>query len=140
MEIIIDGKKYKLVEIKEEENEEETSEDDWIIPKGWVRYGNLVIQEETSEKGYTWIEANELKATVHLKKNGENKTFVARLLSKEQLEELSEEERTSDNWYWTNTAIDSKCHWYVDFNGNLNYGYDKFNYGGSARLGFELTD
>ena len=121
-------------------NEKKLIEDDWIAPKGWIRYGNLVIQEKASEERYSWEEANQQMATCLLKKkSGENKTFAAKLLSKEQLEKLSKEERKGDVCYWTTTAIDSVSHWIVSTDGTFFNSLNNY-VNVCVRLGFELTE
>jgi hypothetical protein len=107
--------------------------------KGYTLHGDYYLADDVIPNK-TWKESCEMKKEITLP-NG--KKVIARVLSKEELETIPEEERKiSENrhfWYWTSTPLDDDNAWSVDSNGflfDLSY-IDSSNSVGGARLGFK---
>ena len=49
--------------------------------------------------------------------------FKVGVMTKEMLESIRVIHRSADSSYWTSTANSSSNVWYVDYDGNFDYGY-----------------
>lgn len=118
--------------------EVEAKSEEVKIP-GYTLHGDYYLADDIITN-VTWKEACRMRKPVALP-NGE--IVIAHILSKEELETISKEERKiSENghtWYWTNTPSDDYNAWFVDSNGDFyiySYIFGSFGDGG-ARLGFK---
>lgn len=77
----------------------------------------------------SWIDANTVAAEFSTIWNNNNsglpiEAISSGLLSKEEVEDLSQSDRTTDFDYWTSTECSSYLYWFVSSNGSLYYSAD----------------
>lgn len=99
---------------------------------GYTLHGDYYLADKVIPNK-NFEEAARIKKEVTLP-NG--KTVIAHILSKEELESISLEERKCGKWYWTSTPYDDNGAWYVDGIGGFSYYNVTGSGAGGARLGF----